>query len=60
MRTVEFYAATQPLRAALPDRLLRLEAGLDAATVVWLAAAFVAAAVFANVYPFDPDALPRR
>jgi hypothetical protein len=29
--------------------------GLNAATVVWLAAAFVAAAVFANVYPFDPD-----
>jgi len=28
---------------------------LNAATVVWLAAAFVAAAVFVNVYPFDPD-----
>jgi hypothetical protein len=29
--------------------------GLRATTVGWLAAAFVAAAVFANVYPFDPD-----
>ena len=28
---------------------------VDARTVGWLAAAFVAAAVFANVYPFEPD-----
>jgi hypothetical protein len=28
---------------------------LNASTVRWLAAAFVVAAVFANVYPFDPD-----
>jgi hypothetical protein len=28
---------------------------LNPSTVRWLAAAFVAAAVFANVYPFDPD-----
>ena len=28
---------------------------LSLSTVVWLAAAFVAAAVFANIYPFDPD-----
>jgi hypothetical protein len=28
---------------------------LDTVTVGWLAAAFVAAAVFANVYPFEPD-----
>jgi hypothetical protein len=28
---------------------------LDTRTLPWLAAAFVAAAVFANVYPFDPD-----
>jgi hypothetical protein len=29
--------------------------GLDRVTVLWLAAAFVTAAVFANVYPFDED-----
>jgi hypothetical protein len=29
--------------------------GLSTVTVAWLAAAFVAAAVFANVYPFDAD-----
>ena len=29
---------------------------LDTRTVVWLAAAFVAAAVFANIYPFQPRA----
>jgi hypothetical protein len=28
---------------------------LDARTIAWLAAAFVAAAVFANVYPFEAD-----
>jgi len=28
---------------------------LDRGTLLWLALAFVAAAVFANVYPFDPD-----
>jgi hypothetical protein len=28
---------------------------LDTRTLPWLAAAFVAAALFANVYPFDPD-----
>ena len=28
---------------------------LDRRTIGWLALAFVAAAVFANVYPFDPD-----
>jgi hypothetical protein len=28
---------------------------LDRATLRWLAVAFVAAAVFANVYPFDPE-----
>ena len=28
---------------------------LDTVTLGWLAAAFVAAAVFANVYPFEPD-----
>jgi hypothetical protein len=29
--------------------------GLSNPTIAWLAAAFVTAAVFANVYPFDPD-----
>jgi hypothetical protein len=29
--------------------------GLDLRSVAWLGAAFVAAAVFANVYPFEPD-----
>ena len=47
---------SEPLRAAPPDRLLRLEAAaLTPALVRWLVVAFVAAAVFANVYPFAPD-----
>ena len=28
---------------------------MNSSTVRWLALAFAAAAVFANVYPFDPD-----
>ena len=45
----------EPLRAAPADRLFRLEAAArPPRTVRWLAGAFVAAGVFANVYPFAP------
>ncbi len=48
----------EPLRAAPADRLLRLEAAARArgARSAGWPSAFVAAAVFANVYPFAPAA----
>ena len=55
-RTPASTPASESLRAAPPDRLFRLEAAARHRHCSrWLAAAFVAAGVFANVYPFAPD-----
>ena len=45
----------EPLRLPLLTGYFAWKRRLDRRTVWWLAAAFAAAAVFANVYPFAPD-----